>query len=360
MTDDETARIGIVGLGGMGHNHAGGVEDAGHELVGGADVVAAVRREFESTFDVPTYEGHEELLETEDPDGIIVTTPNAFHADVAVAALERDVNVLVEKPLADTLENAERVADAEADSEGFGMVGFNSRFSASADLFTAYREDGAFGELSHVEGRFLRRRGIPRVGSWFTNRDLSGGGSLIDIGVHLIDFCLHLTDFPEVTEVSAVTRSQFGGRADYADPDGFAGHWEDTDDDTFDVDDSASFFLRTADGPTFSLEVAWASNRDPAREVVVRGTDAGARMRVGGDELTVYSCDTRGTDHYVDRDMEGDRDLSSHAAEDALFADAAAAGEAPGTNTVAEGLAVQRVIDAVYRSSEAGEAISLD
>jgi predicted dehydrogenase len=360
MSGDSTARIGIVGLGGMGKNHASGVEDAGHELVGGADVVEEVREEFEATFGVPTYESHETLLETGALDGIVVTTPNAFHADVAVAALERDVNVLVEKPLADTLANAERVAEAEADSEAFGIVGFNSRFSAGADLFTAYREDGIFGDLNHVEGRFVRRRGIPRVGSWFTNRELSGGGSLIDIGVHLIDFCLYLTDFPEVEEVSAVTRSEFGAREDYADPEGFAGHWEDADADTFDVDDSASFFVRTADGPTFSMEVAWACNRDPVREVVVRGTDAGATMRMGGESMTVYSCDTRGTDHYVDREVTGERAVSSHAAEDALFADAAAAGEPPGTNTIEEGMTVQRVIDAVYRSSEAGEAITLE
>ena len=356
---DTAVRCGIVGLGGMGTEHAGNVTEAGHDVVAGTDVVDEKRSSFAAEFDAATYEDHEAMYEAESLDAVVITTPNAFHAPAAIGALERNIAVLCEKPLADSLSAAEEIADAAHASDAFCMVGFHNRFSGAASLFESHRERGTFGDVSHVEVDYVRRRGIPGVGSWFTQRDLSGGGALIDLGVHAIDFALYLAGFPEVEEVSGVTRSQFGDRADYADPDGWAGHW-DTGEASFDVDDSASAFVRCVDGTTISLEVAWATNRDPSNEVVIRGTEAGARCTVGGDSLTLYSCDTGGHDHYDDRELFGSLDPSGHAAQDRRFLEAVAEGAAPDRNTVEQGLAVQRVLDGIYRSSESGSAVAVE
>jgi len=343
----------------MGTNHAGSLDDLGHRIVAGADVVSEKRAAFGEEYDAGTYEDAEAMLEAESLDAVVVTTPNAYHAPAATAALERDVNVFCEKPLADSLENAERIADAARRSDAHVMVGFHSRFSTAGEVLTDYREAGRFGEITHVEGSFVRRRGIPGVGSWFTTEALSGGGALIDIGVHLIDFVLYLAGFPEPVEVSGTTRSEFGGRADYADPDGWAGHWE-TDAETFDVDDSASAFVRCADGTTLSLEVAWATNREADRSIRLRGTGAGAACALAGEEVTILETGSEGVDHYSDATLSGSLDPSGYEAELAYFADTVAAGEAPATNTVDEALTVQRVIDAIYRSSEAGEAVAVE
>jgi predicted dehydrogenase len=344
----------------MGTRHATNARADGHEVVAGADVVPEVRRTFAEEFDVPTYEEFEEMFAAEALDAVVVTTPNAFHAPAATAALESGYDVLCEKPLADDLDGAERIAGAAERSEGFCMVGFHNRFTTSVRLFEDLRADGRFGELRHVEANKIRRRGIPGVGSWFTDPELSGGGCLIDIGVHAIDLALHLLDYPEVLEVSGVTRSDFGHRADYADPDGWGGNWDTEESDSFEVDDSVTALLRCADGTTVSLDVAWATERPANGDFVVRGTEAGARLSMGADELEVFDTGTGAADHYADTELRGSLDRTGWEAETAAFLDAVVAGEPPADNTVEQALTVQRVIDAIYRSDADGEAKTID
>jgi predicted dehydrogenase len=348
--------IGIVGLGTMGRLHARNVSELGADVVAGADVDEGTRAEFAAEFDADTYESHEDLL---DVDAVIVTTPNRFHEEIAVDALEAGCCVLLEKPLAHTLESAERIAEAARRSSGFCMVGFHNRFSPAAATAKAYADAGRLGEITHVEADYVRRRGIPAPGSWFTDEELAGGGALIDVGVHVIDLVLYLLDFPDLVEVTGVTRSQFGDREDYADPDGFGAGW-DAGGNTFDVDDSVSAFLRTESGQTISLEVAWATNRSPSKDVVLRGTEAGAALEVGGSDVELYETGTVGIDHHVESTVTGTVDRRDHAAEAEQFLAAVERGEAPSTNTVEEALAVQRVIDAIYRSSRSGRAVPIE
>ncbi|RQG91429.1 gfo/Idh/MocA family oxidoreductase [Natrarchaeobius halalkaliphilus] len=351
--------IGIVGLGGMGTLHARSLSDLGAEIVAGADLVESKREQFETEFDATTYETHEGLVVDGDVDAVVVTTPNRFHEPITVDALEAGCDVLVEKPLAHTLESAERIVATAAAAEGFCMVGFHNRHAASMAIFDEYDARGRFGELTHVEANYVRRRGIPGPGSWFTDPDLAGGGALLDIGVHALDLALYALDFPEITEVSGVTRTTFGTRETYADPDGFGDNW-DAQAETYEVDDSVSAFIRFADGQTISLESAWATNREESMEFRVRGTEAGAKFDIGGTELNIIEASTAGCDHYADVHLEGDPTVTGHVTQDEAFLDAIAAGGEPETNTVDEALVVQRVIDAIYRSSETGRTVQFD
>lgn len=356
MTD---VRVGVVGLGLMGRVHAGNAADVGAEVVAGADVAADARETFVEEFDVVTYDSHDAMLDEEALDAVVITTPNKFHEAAAVAALEDDCYVLVEKPLAHTLESATRIAAASATSEGYCMVGFHNRFSPTSKAARAYRNAGRFGDIEHVEATYVRRRGIPAPGSWFTNKELSGGGSLIDIGVHVIDLAMDVLEFPEVVEVSGIARSTFGDREDYADPDGFAASW-DGGDSGFDVDDSVTAFIRFASGKSISLEVAWATNRTPANELVVRGTDAGAQLELEGKVVELFESGNIGVDHHVTSQIDARGGPDGHVEEMRHFLSAAAAGQPVTMNTAEEGLAVQRIVDGIYRSSETGRAVRLD
>ena len=353
MTTESPLRVGIVGLGGIGHHHADRLADHDVELVGGVDISGEARREFGDTYEVPTYEDDAELLTA--ADAVLITTPNRFHEQYAVAALEAGVDVLLEKPLAHTVESAERIAAAAREAEGFCMVGFNNRFAPPVELIKEFQEADRFGDLTHVEANYVRRRGIPGRGSWFTNKEVAGGGALIDIGVHAIDLALYLLDFPTVTEVSGTARSQFGTREDYA----YVEMWgDDVGPEGFDVDDSASAFIRTEEGQTVSLEVAWATNRPTNDEFVLRGSEAGARFDRASDDLTVFEADGAGTDHLTDAEITT-QSADTHRAELGYFLDHVG-GSAPERNTVAEALTVQRVIDAIYRSAEEGTAVAVE
>ncbi|ERH01085.1 MAG: putative dehydrogenase related protein [Halonotius sp. J07HN6] len=345
--------VGIVGLGGIASLHAEHLRDHSADLVGGVDIDDHARREFGEEWSVPTHANLDAIID--DIDALLVTTPNRYHEEYATTALDAGVDILVEKPLAHSLDSAERIADAAADADGFCMVGFNYRFSAPVDVLTAYRDDGRFGEINHVEANYVRRRGIPGRGSWFTDKETAGGGALIDIGVHAVDLALSFLDFPEIAEVSATTRAEFGTRDEYS----YMYMWGDDEGaDAFDVEDSASAFIRTADGATVSLEVAWATNRPRTDEYVVRGTDAGAIYDRKSQELTLYETRTDGAEHFTETAIETP-DRNSHAAELDYFLDHVAGDTPPERNTVAEALAVQRVIDAIYRSADQQRAIQL-
>ncbi|NHN49144.1 Gfo/Idh/MocA family oxidoreductase [Halostella sp. JP-L12] len=355
--NDEIVRLGVVGLGFMGQTHATNAETFGHEVVAGADVVPESREEFAAEYGAATYEDPVDMYDAEELDAVAVATPNAFHEEAVVPALERGYDVICEKPLAHDLESAERIAAAAREADAFCTVNFHNRVSTAAELFKGYQDDGRFGDVRHVRGNYIRSRGIPGVGSWFTDENLSGGGAVVDIGVHAIDFALHLMDYPAVEKVFAVTRSEFGTRDDYVDP----GDWyEATDEAVFDVEDSATAMIRLADDRTISLEIAWAANEASSQEFVVRGSDAGARLDLGGDGLTMLESGKQGTDHLVDSAIDtGSIDHTGWEGSDKRFLDAVAAGAEPET-TVEEALTVQRVIDAIYRSGESGELVSVD
>lgn len=353
---NEQVRVGFVGLGNIGHYHADRLVDFDRvDIVGGVDINPDARTRFAEKYGVESFENYEDLYAT-DVDAVVVTTPNKFHEEYAVTALRHGLDVLLEKPLAHSLESAERIAEAARNADGFCMVGFHNRFRNPVEVVKGYQEEDRFGDVRHVEANFIRRRGIPGRGSWFTNREIAGGGALIDIGVHAIDLALYFHDFPTVTEVSGTIRSQFGSRDDYA----YIEMWgEDTESGEFSVDDSVSAFIRCEDGRTISLEVAWAANRSPNEEFVVRGTEAGANFDKADDSLTIYETGRQGIDHFSDSEIQT-RHEDPHKAEQRIFFEAVRDGVAPSMNTVEEALEVQRVIDAIYRSHEEQRAVRLE
>ncbi|WP_049924937.1 Gfo/Idh/MocA family protein [Halopiger goleimassiliensis] len=346
-------RTGIVGLGNIGHYHAERLVDQDVPLVGGMDVAADARRRFGRRYDVDVYEDHQELYDT--VDAVVITTPNKYHEEYAVDAFERGIHVLLEKPLAHSLESAERIAAAAAQSDSHCMVGFNNRFANTVRIVKNRIERGDLGEVTHVEANYVRRRGIPGRGSWFTRQRIAGGGALIDLGVHAIDLAMYLLEYPPIREVTGVTRDEFGHRDDYA----YLEMWaDDAGPAGFDVDDSASAFIRSTDDRSISLEVAWATNRPANHEFVVRGTESAARFDLLEGELSVHSASTVGPDHLEDTTIET-RQNDTHSAEQEAFFDRITADE-PDDPSADQALTVQRLIDGIYRSGKEGHTITFE
>lgn len=162
MRNDITLDIGVVGLGTHGLNRAQTLVDF-DQRVYGSDTSSEARRRFERRFDGAHFESPTELFE-EDLDAIVITTPNKFHEPVATTAMERGIDVFTEKPLAHTLKSAERIAATAEETGQTCMVGFQSRFLNVCKILKWYIERGFFGEITHVQAAYMRRRGVPGRG----------------------------------------------------------------------------------------------------------------------------------------------------------------------------------------------------
>lgn len=352
----ETVHVGILGLGALGRNIADVLTDLGHECYG-ADADPEARAAFADRYDAPTFDDPDALLAA-DIDTVAITIPTRYHEAVATTAFDHGLDVLMEKPLAHTLESARRIAEAAEDADAICMVGFQHRFRNVIDVVNGYIDEGIFGEVTHVEASFVRRRGIPGRGTWYTSDDVAGGGALADIGCFALYNVLDFLDWPSIDEVTAVARSEFGDREDYR----YLDMWgEDEKGTVYNVEDSVDAFLVLEDGSSVSLNVAWAQNAASTHSYRLLGTEAGADVDVTDHEeavergerndLTLYEVRDVGADHFCNSEIVTTQN-DPFRSELAAFLDAVRSGERPEHCNVHRALSVQRAISRIYDACE--------
>jgi predicted dehydrogenase len=244
-----------------------------------AEANAQRAREASARHNVPrSYADYRELLEQPDIDAVIIALPTYLHAPVALEALKARKHVLVEKPMAMNAKEAAKIIETAKTLRRTLMVAQNLRFHKHTQAARAILDRGDLGELYHARGFWLRRAGIPRVGSWFTQRKFAGGGCFADIGIHLLDTAFHLFKEFEVASVSAHTHAKFGprglGEMDW-------GRSEVNPAKPFDVEDYGTALIRMKSGRSLVLETGWAcfQNSD-TREfgLDLLGTNAGLSL----------------------------------------------------------------------------------
>jgi predicted dehydrogenase len=308
-------------------------------------------REVCDRFKIPrNYNDYHELLEQPDIEAVIIALPNYLHATVAIDALKAGKHVLLEKPMATSLKEATKVAEAVKKSKCTFMVGLNFRFNRQAQLAKMAVDRGDLGDIYHARTFWLRRAGIPRIGSWFTQKKFAGGGCVYDIGSHCLDLAMHLMRDFEVETVLAQTHAKFGPRG-IGDFDW--GRSEVDPKKPCDVEDYCSALLKLKNGKTIQLEVGWAGFIPPeGREhgVDLLGTNAGlslfpARLFRNGpsgfecihlNAPKVPCCEDR-IHHFVGCVLDNKKPLVS----------------------LEESLKVQQVLDAIYTSAETGRELRL-
>ncbi|MCZ6836925.1 MAG: Gfo/Idh/MocA family oxidoreductase, partial [Planctomycetota bacterium] len=165
------ARIGIVGAGNIGQVHAQAANWAGSTVVAICDVdlakAEALAAKSENTVALASVK---DLLARDDVDAIVVAVPNHAHMDVAIAALAAGRDVLLEKPMAMSVDECERILGAINQSNRLLQMGFVCRFAPAAQAARRLVEVGALGDSYHAKGFMYRRRGIPGLGKWFTTK----------------------------------------------------------------------------------------------------------------------------------------------------------------------------------------------
>ncbi|MBW4084391.1 Gfo/Idh/MocA family oxidoreductase [Paenibacillus sp. S150] len=301
------------------------------------------------------YRDYEEMLKNHPGlDAIDICTPNYLHSPISIAALEAGFHVFCEKPDAVSHTEAQQMAAAAAQAGKLLMVMRNNRFAAASQYLKRYIEEGHAGELYTGRCGWLRRRGIPGKGGWFTTKELSGGGPLIDLGVHFIDLSLWLMGNPKPVAVTGATYTKF---ADNALSDSIHSDFgEKQEKGIFDVEDLAAGFIRFDNGASLQLEFSWASNiNEELNFVELRGTKAGASIRNG--ELQI-STETAGQLADLTPVLKETGLLSNHGKHLYHFIDCLQHRAKP-INTPEQGVDMIRILSALYESAASGREVRL-
>lgn len=364
-TPDPTAsaaapiRAGVVGIGWAGQQHMAAFHDApGVELVAIAGMEDDVRADLAEKFGIEaTYPDWQSLVARGDLDVISVAVPTFLHAPIAIAALQAGAHVLSEKPIARTGDEGQAMVDAAREAGRVLEVVFNHRRRGDIEAIRAAVEDGTIGRPYHARSTWLRRAGIPALGSWFTNAAASGGGPLVDLGVHVLDWTLHVMGEPRVTAVSAVTHAELGPRGLGGSPDAKSGAGS-----AYEVEDLAAVLLRLEGGGSIVLETSWAAHRSTPDQfgITLYGTEGGADLSVEGyapsGDLTIYSGDGKAATDTVVHAPEG----RAHVAVVERFLEIIADPSSWAEHDGSVGLSRARIVDACYASAAAGREVALD
>ena len=347
-------KLGIIGMGSIGNVHAQAYAAVGQtDLVAVCDIVPAKLAAAKARYNVPqAFEDYHDLLAT-DVEAVIVAVPNAVHHPAAVAALRAGKNVLLEKPMA---LNAKLGADIVAEAKKAKRVlqiGMIWRQDPAAQLVHEYVKKGVFGKVYHLRAVLTRRRGIPGLGGWFTTKAMSGGGPMIDLGVHWFDISMWMSGLWKPTSVSAKTYDVFGPRMKkYVYVDMWAGPPK--FDGVFDVEDYSTGFIRFGKDATLSFEISWAGNNESQGYVEVLGTEAG--VKVLEDRPLVLLTEHNG--RVADITPRLPRGPQKFEAQARTFV-AACRGEAPPAAPGEQGVTVMKVLDAVFASSKANKEVPI-
>ncbi len=302
-----------------------------------------------------SFSDYTQMLAEVRPDVVVIATPNVFHTPMTLAALEAGAHVLCEKPLALTYGEAKGMFAKAAEVGRTLSVGTHYRWSTPMRAAKAHADAGFFGEIYAARTVWQRHSGIPGFGSWFTNKDLAGAGSMLDIGVHALDRALFLMNYPEPVTVSGALFSKFGPRAL-----GLGGWGSDiqtpTTNQRFDVDDLGWAFVRFANGVALQFQVAWASHLPEQFYTEIYGTEGGASVG-NRDSVELYTR-LNGQDAKVQLEMPNDP-LGSYARLIENFVRHLDGDPTAEIVTPAQALISVRIIDGVMRSAAAGREVSV-
>jgi predicted dehydrogenase len=346
-------RTAFVGCGGIAtYTHLPSLADMSDvEIVAICDINPVKMDVFEEKmgYAVKKYTDYRQMLQEVKPDVVHVCTPNYLHSEITVAALLSGANVLCEKPDAMTVKEAEAMKEARDKSGKTLMVMRNNRFLDAADVVRSLIAEGKTGELYTGRCGWIRRRGIPGAGGWFTTKAQSGGGPLIDLGVHFLDLAIHFMGSPKPIAVSGCTYRKF---QDCKISDSVHSSFgEKKEGGTFDVEDLAIGFIRFADGRSLQLEFSWASNIAEEKNFVeLRGEKLG--FTICNDQLSLYGEQSgKLTDTLVRVGANRGHYRYIH-----HFYDVAYRGEKP-IYDISEGIEMIRILNGMYKSAELGHEI---
>jgi len=253
------------------------------------DLLPERAAELAKQYNIPyTATDYREILDDQEITAVSVCTPNNSHAQISIDFLNAGKNVLCEKPAAVNFELVKKMKEA-ADKNGKILnIGVVNRFNTAVNKIKEMIDRGELGKVYHIYCSFRAHRSIPGLGGQFTTKEVSGGGVLIDWGVHFLDLIFYCTGLKKVLTASGEIHEVLGkDMKNYSYIDMWAG--PPNYNGVYDVEDFVTAFLRT-EGPTISMNGAWAQNiGESAMFIEFLGDKAGIKLQYGGG-FKIYSA----------------------------------------------------------------------
>ncbi len=341
-------KVGVVGLG-MGNAHiAGYKKHPGCEVVAIADPdEARLKLRGDEHKIAGRYKSLTEMLKAEKLDIVSIATPNKFHKDLAIEALKAGCHVLCEKPMAMNAAEAKAMLAAAKKAKRRLMINFSYRFTEQSYAMKQTVDTGILGDVYFARTQWHRRRGMPGFGGWFGQKELAGGGPLIDLGVHRLDLALWLMGYPKPTWVMgsaynhiATAKAKKEGKK-------------------FDVEDMAVGLVKFENGATLEIEASWAANIKEKEHMSTRllGTKAGL-LQHNVNETYEWEAEFFLEREGCQYDMKLHPPVPQANCSMHHFVESIIAGK-PNIATAEEGIIVMELLDAIYESAATGRPVEI-
>ena len=337
----QSTKAGIIGAGWPGRKHAEGYQAAGgFGVVAVADLIPSRRRAAMEQYKVPReYADADALIADKDVEVVSVCLPNHLHLPVTLAALKAGKHVVCETPPALSAGEAKKIAAAAAKYGKTVLYAMQRRFGGNEQAAAQAIEKGYAGNAIHARASWTRTRGVPSGTGWYTDRAKSGGGAMIDLGLHMLDLAWSLLGQPKPLTVFAT----FPRTAEAVTPA---------------VEEAGFALLRFEVGKSLELAASWSLNQPPQQQ--------GTTCRVYGDKGAVEVYRAGGPALYRGFGPTGESKetvlklprLTHHAALMRHLRECLLGKSTPAVGAE-QGVTLMQMVDAIYKSAAAGKSVDV-
>ncbi|MBR5060268.1 MAG: Gfo/Idh/MocA family oxidoreductase [Clostridia bacterium] len=352
-------KIGIVGNGGISQLHAQSYQALSDrvEIYALCDVNKARALAMAERLGVPServFDNVYDMVRLPELDAVNVCTWNNSHSECTITALDAGKHVLCEKPMALNAEQAKAMKAAAVRNGKHLQIGFVRRFGNDIEVLRNLAADGFFGEIYYAKVNYTRRNGCP--GGWFSDRSRSGGGPLIDLGVHVIDFSRYLMGNHKPVSVYGATFDKLKDRPDVRKAGGYFSS-DASGSDIYDVEDLACGLIRFDNGSMIAIDAAFSLNQRSDRgDMEFFGTKGGARITDRVELFSQQSGYMTNTELCFPTSFDFN---GSFLAEIKHFVDCITV---PGTKCISpadDGIILMEILDGLYESARTGHEVIL-
>lgn len=293
---------------------------------------------------------YHQVLADPEVEAVYVLTPNYAHYTVTMDALAAGKHVFCEKPITVNHELSKEMAAAAEKAGKILNIGVCNRYQRSVELLEQYNREGKFGKIYHVYCSFRSHRSIPGLGGPFTDSKQSGGGALIDWGIHFLDLILYILGDAKIQSVTGNAYSEMAkNMKEYKYRSMWAEDTSDVENGINDVEDFVTGFVRT-DKASISFNGAWAQNIDENDMFIdFLGDKCGARLTYCG-KFKLYDGSTLET-------IEPEYDIPDmYECESRAFLESYSTG-VKNKNNIENILESMKLLDSIYASAKSGKEI---